>query len=116
MSLLKKDSTRVGFRLVGVEVPPRTFSYLSLYCCAIGVTKAKLFKTLIIEWMTKQKEEESDAKLLQRILKRAQTQANISRRKDPTFNLDEFKTKLKEELTNKGIIENYVELIIKEIE
>lgn len=115
MSILKAETTRSNYKLVGVTLPLRVHSYISLYTLAKGSTKAGLFKELIMTWMNEKKETESDKKLIQQITKRIQKNwASLSEKK-PDYKLIVFKTDMEQELLSRGIPPNYIELIIKEI-
>jgi len=118
MTVLKKISSRIGFKLVGVTVPPKTYSYICLQCIAQGITKATLLKNLIKDWSDSEKKKNSDEKLLQNIIKRLQREINLQRRRNPdvVFDLESFRDTVEAELLEKGIIPTYVETIVNELE
>jgi uncharacterized OB-fold protein len=113
MPVLKADSKRVGYKLVGVTVRGRVHTYLSLYTIAKGITKTSIFKELIIGWVDELKKEESDMNLVGQIIKRVQAQWNVE--KNRGMSLAEYKTELAQELLTKGITEEHIEMILKDV-
>ena len=118
MKVLKKISSRIGYKLVGVTIPPKTYSYIGLQCTAQGITKATLLKNFITDWIEEQRIKNSDEKLMQMIITRLQREINLQRRKypDKPFDIDTFKDTVEAEMLEKGIIPAYVETIVKELE
>ena len=118
MKVLKKISSRIGYKLVGVTIPPKTFSYINLQCAAQGITKATLLKNLIKDWSDAEKKKNPDEKLMQNIILRLQREINLERRRNPdvVFDLDSFRDRVESELLEKGIIPAYVETIVNELE
>jgi hypothetical protein len=114
MSLLKSGN-RIDFRLIGVEVPSRLHSYISLYTLAKGITKAALFKSLVEDWKDNIKGNESDEELVQQIVHRVKIQWAMIKQKNPKYLLESYKEEIENELINKGILDSYVDLIVKEI-
>jgi hypothetical protein len=118
MKVLKKISSRIGYKLVGVTIPPKTYSYIALQCSAQGITIATLLRNLLASWMETEKKKNPDEKLLQGIIKRLQREINLERRRNPdvVFDLESFRDTVEAELLEKGIIPAYVETIVNELE
>ena len=118
MKVLKKISSRIGYKLVGVTIPPKTYSYIGLQCSAQGITIATLLRNLIADWIKEQRVRNSDEKLMQMIITRLQREINLQRRKHPDrpFDVDAFRETVEAELLEKGVIPAYVETIVNELE
>jgi hypothetical protein len=115
MATLKINSKRIGYKLVGVTVRTKIHSYLSLYTIAKGITKASVFKEIIMDWVEKQKQTESDIKLVNQIIHKVQLQWQIERQKRSDANIVVFKTELRQELEDKGLEADHINLILRDI-
>lgn len=112
MAILKTEPDRKDI-LVGAYVSRRIHSYFTLFTLAKGVSKSKIFTELFYDWISKQKEIDSDADLIRQIILRVQKTRN--KRTNIDMNLDTFKKVMGAELLAKGVPENYVALILSEI-
>jgi len=115
MSILKQHFKRKRDEvasLVGVYIPKRLASYLSLYCVARGKTKSSILKMLITEWIEQQQERTNLETLINDISNKAYNVWKYPKGKRKNF--DTFKGELKNELAYKGI-GNYAEQIITNI-
>jgi len=111
MTVLKVTSGRPGYRVVGASLPLQTHNYITLYTLAKGMSKTKILKNLLDDWMSSQKESEEE--LIAKIIHRANAQWRIEKarkRSGKPYNL--FIKDLEEELLYKGLSEVYVEAII----
>jgi len=103
MGILKVESRRAGFKLVGISIPTEIHNYLSLFTLARGITKSDLFRVLIDDWMTNQKSEETDNELIQELAVRVNNEWQAKKKLHPRASLNEFKTSLEKELISKGM-------------
>ena len=116
MPVLKTDSTRGDYKLVGVTLRSRVHSYLSLYTLAKGITKASIFKELIMDWVDGEREKNPDVTLVEEVIRRTQLQWKLAKVRHPeSVNLEVFKKELRQELSNKGILPHHIETIIREL-
>ena len=115
MSLLNTKNSRIDYKMVGVTVRSRYHSYLSLYTLAKGVTKASLLKELIMDWVTKQKSNETDAELIEQVRERVNEQWKVYIKKKSFSNMNRFRQNVEEELLAKGIPESYIQQITKDL-
>lgn len=94
----KQDSDS---NLVGVFIPTRLATYLSLYCLATGKTKSSIFKTLISDWQEEQEKTNNFDELVYRIAIRSYNiWKNPNGKRD---NFATFKSQLRNELEFKGL-------------
>jgi hypothetical protein len=105
MSILKKSLKKrdENASLVGVYIPKRLASYLSLFSLAKGQTKSSILKALITQWIESKQEKVTIDILVHEIALRA-----YKSWKKPVGKRDNFatfKTELKNELSFKGLAE-----------
>jgi hypothetical protein len=112
MAILKTEPDRKDI-LVGAYVSRRIHSYFTLFTLAKGVSKSKIFTELFYDWISKQKEIDSEAELLRQIIMRVQKTRKRVRNRD--MDIGTFKKVIGAELLSKGVAENYVALILSEI-
>lgn len=113
MTLLKVTSSRPGYRLVGVSLPPPTHNYLTLHTLAKGMSKTKVLKNLLDDWIAAQKEKEPEEELIAKIIYRANAQWRVEKaRKRSGKPFSQFIKELEDELIYKGLSEVYVSAII----
>lgn len=101
-------------KLVGVHLPPEEFNILALYIVAKGITKTRLFKTLINDWMEKEQLNQDD--LLEEIVNRVQSEWRKEKKRHPRANFDKFITAIKQELTKKGLSKAQVRTVLSNFE
>jgi hypothetical protein len=115
MSVLKNEN-KTDSKLVGVLMPISANNYITLYSLAKGVTKSKIFKPLIEDWLEQQQNKESDEDLLQEIVQRVDTLWKVRKSNNKKLQFKTFRDELEKELAGKGLKEEQIEFIIKEIE
>lgn len=116
MTLLKADTGRAGYRLVGASLPEEIHNYLTLFTIARGITKTKILKDLLESWIDSQQEKDSDEALIKKIVHRANAQwrTERTRRRNPkTF--DKFRHELYDELVYKGLTDYHINQILEGI-
>ncbi len=99
MALLKVDTKRKEYKLVGVSLPPQEHVYMSLYCLAKGITKTKILKQLIEEWLCTHKPKESKGALIRELKNRIERNWEELSKKGVV--LEDYKDQVKEELIDK---------------
>lgn len=105
MSLLKESNQRDDYKLVGASLPLQVHSYLTLYCLAKGVSKTKIIKELVENWIAQQTVAHgTTAELVLCIIKRAGVQWK-AKKASGKMSFKEFKESLQKELTEKGVSE-----------
>ena len=114
MTILKADKINKQGNLVGAYVGDRIFGYLALYCVAKNTLKSRIFTTLLLDWISKQKMVYSEPKLIRMITDNIKAQRKRKAYRD--MNLDEFREKIEAELLKKGIVLDIVAKILIEIE
>ena len=114
MTILKADKINKQGNLVGAYVGDRIFGYLALYCVAKNTLKSRIFTTLLLDWISKQKMVYSEPKLIRMIIDNIKAQRKRKAYRD--MNLDEFREKIEAELLKKGIVLDIVAKILIEIE
>lgn len=114
MPLLKKNSKRQGFKLLGALLPPWFHHYVSLYSIAKGVTKTEIIKSPLEKWITENYKIEPISKLVNLISNKVKCQ--WQEKKCHTENaLVDFKLEIETELETKGVPKNYILQILKDI-
>lgn len=114
MTLLKASSGRPGYKLVGASLPLPMHNYLTLYTLSIGMSKTKVIKNLLEDWITIHKEKEPEEVLITKIIFRANAQWRKEKaRKRSGKSFSQFIIELEDELTHKGLSEVYVKAIIE---
>lgn len=116
MSVLKESNQRDDYKLVGASLPLQVHSYLTLYCLAKGVSKTKIIKGLLENWIACQVTTHgtSPAELVLCIIKRAGVQWK-ARKASGKMSFKEFKESLQAELTEKGVSEDVIASILNGI-
>ena len=114
MGILKTPSTRTDYRMVGVTLRARVYSYISLYVLAKGITKASLLKELVMDWVDKQKAQESDMELVLQLKERVTMQWSEYIKKKPHSSMERYKQEIEKELLDKGIATSHIEIITKD--
>lgn len=112
MTLLKTDSQRKDI-LMGAYVSKRVHSYFTLYTLAKRISKSKVFNELFLDWISQQKEIDTETELLKQIIVNIQRIRHKPRNRE--MSLDVFKKVIEAELTAKGVTLNYVAIILSEI-
>lgn len=116
MSVLPIKYKREGYKLAGVSLPLLTHNYLVLHTLAKGTTKSKILTHLINNWIKRQKEKESEDKLIRDIVQRCNDEWKIKRANGGDYaSILEYKEVLTEEFFKKGLNEDQVNSIIKGI-
>ena len=116
MPILTVKSKRDDYKLVGVQVPPRVHNYLTLYTLAKGTPKSTLLKVMIDDWMDDQLVGVgyTEAVLIKELVCLVNKEWQALKKKKPRATFDEFKSRLKYELTKKGLEEQQIaEIFIK---
>lgn len=94
----KKEDTS---SLVGVVLPARLATYLTLFCLAHGKTKSSVIKDLLSNWVDQSETEKSFDYLINAIAARSYNIWAVDKEKKMNFNT--FKNSLKYELKKKGL-------------
>jgi hypothetical protein len=112
MTILKrktKRSRKTDNDFVGLRIPEKLASYISLYCLSAGVTKSSVLKAQLNRWAGEQQKIVSEDDLVREVAERA---LHIWEHPEgKKINYHTFISQLKMELSYKGL-ENYVERII----
>ena len=116
MPILKSTDPDKGSRLVGVYLPSDTHRELTLLSIAKGQSKSKIIKTLIEDWILRQKEKKGDREVLREITNRASKRWQIEKMKLKPLTFALFKERLGDELLGKGMLEDHVKIILNEID
>lgn len=113
MTILKKSSRFKRKRktiFLGVQLPKDMSSYLSLYCLSTGESKSLIVKTLLSDWIKKEKIRYSEEILINKIALRAfEVWKNPEGRRPPFI---VFKSELKRELERMKVSETIINKII----
>jgi hypothetical protein len=112
--ILGVQSKRGLYKLVGAMVPLPVASYLSLYTTAKGSCRSDILKPLIEGWVGQQQKKETTEDLIQEIVYRIKQRWTIEQT-SVGMTLETFKTDIKLELKSRSIPQEYIALILKEI-
>lgn len=115
MGMVKVVTTRADYKLIGVYLRSRVHAYLSLYAFAKGVTKSSLLKELILDWVERAKEDETDEEITSQVAMRVILQWKAYVKKKPYTNIEKYRLKVEKELLAKGIEEKHVLMITKDL-
>jgi len=113
--MLDIQSNKKEYKFVGVKVPPRIHSYLTLYSLAKGTRKSKIIKDLIETWIIKQRACELDSVLIRGVALRINSQWMAARILNPQLSFSDFKDMIKDDLLVRGLSRMDTDLIIKEL-
>ena len=112
MTLLKIESGRKEYKLVGATLPPQDHIYLSLYCLAKGTAKAKIVKRQIEEWISFQRHKRSEANLIRDIARRVEQKFADAKRAGTYLGVfSDYKKQMEAELTEKLPRECVIEIL-----
>ena len=114
MSVLKIESKRKEYKLVGVSLPPREHTYMSLYCMAKGITKTTILKSQIEDWICVRKKQNPEIELIKEVARRVIQEWREEHQQTPTLTFTQYKKNVKEELFKKLPV-NYITAILQEI-
>jgi (p)ppGpp synthase/HD superfamily hydrolase len=106
------SSKREGYTFVGAHFPPQIFQYLTLYTLARRTQKTRIIRKLIEDWFIKQRLESSETKLIIDIISRSKQEWDVYRKLYPDRTISQYKEKIRGELQEKGVNENYIKRII----
>lgn len=115
MGVLSPEGGRYD-KLVGAYMPPRVISYLVLYGVANGLSKSKVLRNVVEEWIKEQQTQSPIKNLITDIAKIIKTKwkkERLSGGRNVSFT--NFMQDVERELLEKGISEVYVKLIIAEV-
>ncbi len=115
LKVLKVPSSRTEHKLIGASLPARIHAYLTLYSLAKGTTKSRVIKELLDGWITVQREKEPDRVLIEEVIARINLQWKIEKDTNPNHDYTKFRMGLTEELSDRGINEKYISLIMSQI-
>jgi hypothetical protein len=110
------NKKKPDFRIVGARMPLHITHFFTLHTLATGTTKSDILRPLLENWMEQQQTITSEEDLLQMFIGRIDTQWKVEKRSDPLLLFSVFKGNLEKELRDKGIKEEHIKYIIKEIE
>ena len=108
MSILGITSKRGSYKLVGVSLPSPIHDYMTLHSLAKGTSKSKIFKALLVTWVEKAKERESEITLMAAIAQRINDRWRLDKASHARKDFDTFKDQIILELTRKGLSEDHI--------
>jgi len=114
--VLGVDKKKKDYKLVGAYLSSWVHSYLTLYTLAKGNTKSNVLKELLETWISQQRTFYTDEELIQEIIQRIEIQWKLERKTNPLASFKKFKEDLRKEFLDKGVKDETVNIIIKEIE
>lgn len=100
-----------GHKLVGVNVLPPVFEYLTLYGLAKGKSKSALIATLLDEWKKERAEMYSIQSLRANIIEKIEA----SFKSQIKLSFEEFKLEVEKTLRGKGLEETHITYILKHL-
>lgn len=113
--ILGLQKERSDHKLIGMSVHTDIHHYLTLYCAAKGISKAKLFKDMLSKWLQEKKQESDDLQLFREIAQRAMNRWRINKTKGDNTPLLDFKESLGIELKEKEFSEREIKRILNEM-
>lgn len=116
MTILKPKSKKEALKFTGVYTPQWIHAFLSTYGIAKSTTKSNLLRMIIEDWIRQKKAEMSETELLQEIIQNAKMQWKMEKTISPNSNPFIYKKKIERELRMKGVEEQHIAYIIKELE
>jgi hypothetical protein len=108
MPILGIKSKRENHKLVGVSLPSQVHDYMTLYSLAKGTSKSRIFKSLLVPWVDKAKEKESEIVLMLAIVQRINDRWRLEKASHARKDFDTFKDQIILELTRKGLSEDHI--------
>lgn len=115
MPILCIKSKRENHKLVGVSLPSPVHDYMTLYSLAKGSSKSKIFKALLVPWVEKAKEKESEMTLMTAITQRINDRWRLDKASHARKDFDTFKDQIILELTRKGVSEDHIFFITNKL-
>jgi len=116
MTILKRKIKRVRKKeaqFMGFYISKNLSTYFSLYCLSIGMTKSHVLKSMILDWIERNKENLPREVIIQNLAHKAFNVWNNP--KGRRMNFTTFTNELKTELIFKGL-GDYAEKIIEIVE
>ena len=115
MPILGIKSKRESHKLVGVSLPSPIHDYMTLYSLAKESSKSKIFKSLLVPWVEKAKERESETALMIAISQRINNRWKIEKSSHARKDFGSFKDQIILELTRKGLSEDHISYITNKL-
>lgn len=115
MPILGIKSKRESHKLVGVSLPQPIHDYMTLYSLAKSSSKSKIFKSLLVPWVERAKEKESESVLLTGIIQRINSRWKLEKASRARTNFETFEDQIIIELSRKGLSEDHIEYIINRL-
>jgi hypothetical protein len=113
MPILKNSGKKgIAGKIVGVVFPKGLHSYFSLFALAKGLTKSIIVTDEMQKWQFQTAKQEKEDALITEIVLRINEQWESLKY---TTTLSIFKRQLKHELERKGISEQHIIIILKQI-
>jgi hypothetical protein len=110
-----KSNKQIGGKLVGVILGWDIHSYFSLFSLAKGRTKSIILKEQIENWYDEKLISDPEETLCNELIQKIKFEWKGLKRMKPDYNIHTFKKELKTELTKRGIQEEHITLILKQI-
>jgi hypothetical protein len=116
MPILKNSGKKgIAGKIVGVVFPKGLHSYFSLFALAKGLTKSIIVTEEMKKWHFHASKVDREDVLISELIIRIKAEWELIHGEDPDCTLSIFKRMLKRELIRKGISENHIEIILKQI-
>lgn len=111
--ILKIKTKRGPHKLIPISAPAYIHEYMTLYCLAKGITKSKIIKDFVADWVTKHRETDPDDALIEEIANDMSGKyiVELKHKQSP----DEFKVALGLELGRNGVKASYAQTIISKL-
>lgn len=100
--------------MIGAFLPPRDSGYITLYTLAKGIKKTTIFKGLIENWIVDKRATYSETTLVKEIIQRFNMRWKIEKSQG-ILSFDQYKKCVKEELTDKGVKDTHIIVILSEL-
>lgn len=114
MPILKKNSKRKDYKLLGASLPPWFHNYVSLYSMANGVSITEIIREPLEKWIQEKYKEVPITKLTKIIANKLCGQW-VDKKCQMKDAFVDFKSEIETELKSKGLPKNYIDQILREI-
>jgi hypothetical protein len=114
MILLKAKSKKELSKFIGAFLPRWIFDYFTIYTLAKSQSKSELMRSILEEWIVKQRTTISDDALLDEVAVNVRQQWKLECIGDPNAKLVPFKASLVLELRSRGLSDEQIETIFED--
>ena len=112
--ILKIRSKRPPHKAIIISSPAYVHEYMTLFCLAKRITKSKIIKTFVDDWVKEHRLKDTDETLIIEIAD-GYSEQYLDDVRFKGISIEEYKIAIRQELANKGVKALYIDAILSKI-